>query len=179
MSEFQEEFKVMESVRRVTNAISRTLQKIEMLIGCTCLALLLGLMLFNAAARYLFDFPVVWSDEMNGFFFVWMGFLSTCYVMGEDNHMRVTGLVEMLPRRVQYILRTIMNVIMIAAFAYYIPGFIKLMGRVTFSGLLRIPLKYVYAILPISFVLLIVHAINNIVNDTCKEMAASRGGKEA
>lgn len=169
----------MESVRRITNAISRTLQRIEMFLGCTCLGLLLGLMLFNAAARYLFDFPVVWSDEMNGFFFVWMGFLSTAYVMGEDNHMRVTGLVEMLPRRVQYIIRTIMNVIMIAVFIYYIPGFIKLMGKVTFSGLLRIPLKYIYVIEPICFVLMIIHVINNIVNDTCKEIAASRGGKEA
>lgn len=169
----------MESVRRITNAISKLLQRIEMFVGCTCLALLLGLMLFNAAGRYLFDFPVVWSDEMNGFFFVWMGFLSTAYVMGEDNHMRVTGLVDMMPRRVQYILRTLMNVIMIAVFVYYIPGFIKLMGRVTFSGLLRLPLKYVYSILPISFVLMIIHIINNIVNDTCKEIAASRGGKEA
>ena len=169
----------MESIRRVTNAVSKLLQRIEMFVGCTCLALLLGLMLFNAAGRYLFDFPVVWSDEMNGFFFVWMGFLSTAYVMGEDNHMRVTGLVDMMPRRVQYILRTLMNVIMIAVFAYYIPGFIKLMGRVTFSGLMRLPLKYVYSILPISFVLLIIHIINNIVNDTCKEIAASRGGKEA
>lgn len=169
----------MESVRRITNAISRTLQRIEMFIGCTCLASLLGLMLFNAAGRYLFDFPVVWSDEMNGFFFVWMGFLSTAYVMGEDNHMRVTGLVNMMPRRVRYILRTIMNVIMIAVFAYYIPGFIKLMGRVTFSGLLRLPLKYVYSILPICFVLMIIHIVNNIVNDTCNEIAASRGRKEA
>jgi TRAP-type C4-dicarboxylate transport system permease small subunit len=169
----------MESVRRITNAISKLLQRIEMFVGCTCLALLLGLMLFNAAGRYLFDFPVVWSDEMNGFFFVWMGFLSTAYVMGEDNHMRVTGLVDMMPRRVKYVLRTIMNVIMIAVFAYYIPGFIKLMGRVTFSGLLRLPLKYVYSILPICFVLMIIHIINNIVNDTCNEIAASRGGKEA
>ena len=169
----------MESVRRITNAISKLLQRIEMFVGCTCLALLLGLMLFNAAGRYLFDFPVVWSDEMNGFFFVWMGFLSTAYVMGEDNHMRVTGLVDMMPRRVKYVLRTIMNVIMIAVFAYYIPGFIKLMGRVTFSGLLRLPLKYVYSILPICFVLMIIHIINNIVNDTCNEIATSRGGKEA
>ena len=169
----------MESVRRITSAISKLLQRIEMFVGCTCLALLLGLMLFNAAGRYLFDFPVVWSDEMNGFFFVWMGFLSTAYVMGEDNHMRVTGLVDVMPRRVKYVLRTIMNVIMIAVFAYYIPGFIKLMGRVTFSGLLRLPLKYVYSILPICFVLMIIHIINNIVNDTCNEIAASRGGKEA
>ena len=53
------------------------------------------------------------------------------------------------------------------------------MGRVTFSGLLRIPLKYVYAILPVSFGLMSFHVLNNIVNDTCKEIAASRGGREA
>lgn len=168
----------MESVRRVTNTVSRALQKLEMLVGCICLTLMLGLMLFNAIARYLFDFPVVWSDEMNNFFFVWLGFLSCAYIMGQDSHMRVTGLVSMLPGRMQYVLRTVMNVLMIVMFLYYIPGFIRLMGRVTFSGLLRIPLKYVYAILPVSFALMSFHALNNIVNDTCDELAASRGTKE-
>ena len=169
----------MESVRRVTNAVSRALQKAEMLVGCVCLALMLGLMLFNAIARYLFDFPVVWSDEMNNFFFIWLGFMACAYIMGQDGHMRVTGLVGLLPRRAQYVIRTVMNVIMIVMLLYYIPGFIRLMGRVTFSGLLRIPLKYVYAILPVSFVLMSFHVLNNIVNDTCKEIAASRGGREA
>ena len=168
----------MESVRRVTNAISRVLQRIEMFFGCVCLVLMLGLMLFNAAGRYLLNYSVIWSDEMNNFFFVWLGFLACSYIMGEDGHMRVTGLIGMLPRRVQYVLRTIMNVIMIVVFLYYIPGFIALMGRVTFSGLLRLPLKYVYAILPISFGLMSFHVLNNIINDYCEEKAASRGEKE-
>lgn len=168
----------MESLRRVTNAISRTLQKIEMLIGCVCLALMLALMLFNAIARYLFDFPVVWSDEMNNFFFVWLGFMACAYIMGQDSHMAVTGLVGMLPRRARYVIKTCMNVVMIVVLLCYIPGFITLMGRVTFSGLLRLPLKYVYSILPISFGLMSFHILNNIVNDTCEEMAA-RGKKEA
>ncbi|HIS94376.1 MAG TPA: TRAP transporter small permease [Candidatus Ventricola gallistercoris] len=167
----------MESVRRVTNAISRTLQKVEMLIGCVCLALMLGLMLFNAIARYLFDFPVVWSDEMNNFFFVWLGFMACAYIMGQDSHMAVTGLVGMLPRRARYVIKTCMNVVMIVVLLCYIPGFITLMGRVTLSGLLRLPLKYVYSILPISFGLMSFHVLNNIVNDTCEEMAA-RGKKE-
>ena len=122
----------METIRRVSNAVSRFLQRIEMLVGCICLALMLALMLTNAIARYLFDFPIVWSDELNNFFFVWLGFMACA-----------------------------------------------LMKRVTFSGLLRIPLKYVYSILPISFVLMIVHIVNNIINDTCGELAASRGEKEA
>lgn len=169
----------METVRRVSNAISRVLQRIEMFIGCICLALMLGLMLTNAIARYLFDFPIVWSDELNNFFFVWLGFMACAYIMGNDSHMSVTGLVSLLPRRSKYVVKTLMNIIMVVVLVTYIPGFFTLMKRVTFSGLLRIPLKYVYAILPISFVLMSFHVINNIINDTCNEIAASRGEKEA
>ena len=150
-----------------------------MLVGCICLALMLALMLTNAIARYLFDFPIVWSDELNNFFFVWLGFMACAYIMGNDSHMSVTGLVGLLPRRSKYIVKTLMNVIMVVVLAVYVPGFFTLMKRVTFSGLLRIPLKYVYSILPISFVLMIVHIVNNIINDTCGELAASRGEKEA
>ena len=169
----------METVRRVSNAISRVLQRIEMFVGCICLALMLGLMLTNAIARYLFDFPIVWSDELNNFFFVWLGFMACAYIMGNDSHMSVTGLVSLLPRRSKYVVKTLMNIIMVIVLVAYIPGFFTLMKRVTFSGLLRIPLKYVYAILPISFVLMSFHVINNIINDTCNEIAASRGEKEA
>ena len=169
----------METIRRVSNAVSRFLQRIEMLVGCICLALMLALMLTNAIARYLFDFPIVWSDELNNFFFVWLGFMACAYIMGNDSHMSVTGLVGLLPRRSKYIVKTLMNVIMVVVLAVYVPGFFTLMKRVTFYGLLRIPLKYVYSILPISFVLMIVHIVNNIINDTCGELAASRGEKEA
>lgn len=169
----------METVRRVSNAISRVLQRIEMFVGCICLALMLGLMLTNAIARYLFDFPIVWSDELNNFFFVWLGFMACAYIMGNDSHMSVTGLVSLLPRRSKYVVKTLMNIIMVVVLVAYIPGFFTLMKRVTFSGLLRIPLKYVYAILPISFVLMSFHVINNIIKDTCNEIAASCGEKEA
>ena len=105
--------------------------------------------------------------------------MACAYIMGNDSHMSVTGLVGLLPRRSKYIVKTLMNVIMVVVLAVYVPGFFTLMKRVTFSGLLRIPLKYVYSILPISFVLMIVHIVNNIINDTCGELAASRGEKEA
>ena len=169
----------METIRRISNAVSRVLQRVEMCVGCSCLALMLALMLTNAIARYLFDFPIVWSDELNNFFFVWLGFMACAYIMGNDSHMSVTGLVSLLPRRSKYIVKTLMNVIMIVVLAAYVPGFFTLMKRVTFSGLLRIPLKYVYSILPISFVLMIVHIVNNVINDTCGELDAGRNKKEA
>ena len=93
----------METIRRISNAVSRVLQRVEMFVGCSCLALMLALMLTNAIARYLFDFPIVWSDELNNFFFVWLGFMACAYIMGNDSHMSVTGLVSLLPRRSKYI----------------------------------------------------------------------------
>lgn len=75
--------------------------------------------------------------------FIWIGFLSCAYIMGEDKHMRVTAIVEQLPQRVRAVIRIIMDVIMIVVFLYDLPPFFELMGKVTYSGLLRLPLKYI------------------------------------
>lgn len=48
--------------------------------------------------------------------FIWIGFLSCAYIMGEDKHMRVTTIVERLPQRVRAVIRIIMDVIMIVVF---------------------------------------------------------------
>lgn len=169
----------MKSIQKVTNTISRLLQRAELLIGSVMIVCLLVLMLTNAVARYIFDFPIIWSDEVNNFLFIWIGFLSCAYIMGEDKHMRVTAIVERLPQRVQAVIRIIMDVIMIVVFLYYLPPFFKLMGKVTYSGLLRLPLKYIYAILPLSFSLMAIHIVNNIVNELCALMQAGGRGKGA
>ena len=111
--------------------------------------------------------------------FIWIGFLSCAYIMGEDKHMRVTAIVEQLPQRVRAVIRIVMDVIMIVVFLYDLPPFFKLMGKVTYSGLLRLPLKYIYAILPLSFSLMAIHIVNNIVNELCALMQTDGRGKGA
>ncbi len=164
----------MEKACCVSGKISKALQTAEMIVGSLCLCALLTLMLFNAAARYLFDFPVIWSDEMNNFFFIWIGFLSCAYIMGNDGHMRVTAVLAFLPARVKYIVNTFTNLVMLVVFVYYIPSLIRLLDKVTMSGLLRIPLKYIYLVMPLSFGLMCVHIINNMLQNTLEQVKSRR-----
>ncbi len=156
----------MDKAYRFATAANRALQRFELVLGGLFLTLLLGLMLFNAIARYLFDYPVIWSDEMNNFLFVWMAYLSCAYIMGNDGHIRVTALTNFLPDRVKFYVKTVMNAIMLVTFAVILPPLFQLLGKVTFSGLLRIPLKYVYFILPLSFGLMCLHIMINTLCET-------------
>lgn len=157
----------MDQLYQVIKKINRLLQKAEMAVGCVCLFVLLIVMLANAGGRYLLRMPILWSDELNNILFVWFGFLACAYIMGEDRHLRVTALIGLFPPGVKYVINTILNLVMLVLFSLYLAPLAKLLGKVTFSGIMRIPLQYVYLILPLSFGLMCFHIIHNIIKDFC------------
>lgn len=167
----------MSTICRISAKISKTLQKVEVFIGSACLIFLFTLMVVNAAARYLFDFPIIWSDEMNNFLFIWIGFLSCAYVMGNDGHIRITALINALPSMARYFVTTLTNIMMLLMFAIFIPHLFRLLDRVTFSGLLRIPLRFIYVIMPVSFILMCLHILNNILQNTVTQFSSPRASE--
>lgn len=155
--------------------VSTTFQKIELLIGTFALFSLLTIMLLNAGGRYLFKLPILWADEVNNYLFVWFGFLGCAYIMGNDEHMRVTAITDMLPKTFKFVMSQVMNLIMLFMFAVYVKATIGLLEKVTYSGLLRIPLKLVYFILPLSFALMCFHIINNMLQGINKYRLERKG----
>jgi tripartite ATP-independent transporter DctM subunit len=49
-------------------------------------------------SRYVFDRPLVWSDELASTFFLWLAMLGAVIAFHRDEHMRMTACVGMLPR---------------------------------------------------------------------------------
>lgn len=142
------------------------LKQIEKLLGCLCLGVLFIVMISNAALRYCLRSGFNWSDELNQFLFVWLGFLAAAYTMADDKHLNVTAFVGFLPETIQFILKQIMNLFMLVFFVMYIPALIELLGQLAISSVMRLPLKYVYAILPFSFSLMSYHIVCNIISDS-------------
>ena len=153
---------------QVFQKINRTMQKCEMVIGTVCLFVLFVLMISNCFGRYVLGKPILWVDELNNYLFVWTGFLGAAYIMGNDGHLRVTAILNILPPLGRYIAIQISNLVFIWVCVVFMEPLSRLLRAVTFSGLLRIPLKYVYFILPLSFGLMCFHIINNIVQDTLR-----------
>ncbi len=46
-------------------------------------------------SRYVFDNPIIWTDELAGFLFLWLAMLGTVVALRNDGHMRLTTLVNM------------------------------------------------------------------------------------
>lgn len=141
------------------------LKQMEKFLGCLCLGVLFIVMISNAALRYCLRSGFNWSDELNQFLFVWLGFLAAAYTMADDKHLNVTAFVGFLPKTVQFILKELMNAIMLVFFVMYLPELIILLGQLAISNVMRLPLKYVYAVLPLSFGLMSYHIICNIIFD--------------
>lgn len=165
----------MERIYQGFSLVNTGLQKVEKFLGCVSLAVLFVVMIVNAVLRYLLQSGLNWSDELNGFLFVWFGFLAAAYAMSTDSHLRITAFVELFPKIIQYLLRVVMNVFMIVMFVMYLKPLKSLMRTLPISNVLRWPMKYVYAILPICFGVMCFHILFNILRDT---MTMLQNGKE-
>lgn len=153
------------AVRKGCATVRTTLQTIEMVIGVICLGVMVIMMLLNIFFRYVLYKPIYYSDELNNYLFIWMSFLSAAYIMGNDGHVRVTAVISLFSEKVRIWIKLVMDIVMIVVFSSYIWPSVRMLGRLKRSNMLRVPLKYVYMIMPIAFVLISIHIIINIVDE--------------
>ena len=80
--------------------------KIESLLGAIVEIAAAGLVVAEIAilfggviSRYLFDRPLVWSDELASTLFLWLAMLGAVVAFRRDEHMRMTACVGVLPVR--------------------------------------------------------------------------------
>ena len=165
----------MKKLYRLLTNINTVLEKAETFVGSACLGVLFVVMIVNATLRYLFRSGLNWSDELNGFLFVWFGLLAAAYSMSRNNHLNITAVINLFPAGLKYALATVMNCIMIVMFVIYMPALGKLLNTLPKSNVMRVPLKYVYYILPLCFGLMTWHCVFNIIRDSVRFFT---GGKE-
>lgn len=145
--------------------VGRTLQRIERAAGAACLGLMFGIICLNVALRYVFFEPLYWAEEVSNWLFVWIGFLSCAYAVGDDSHIRVTLLVDLLPAAAKRWITLTLDVLMIFVFgAFVLPAWRALFTLHISTGL-RIHEGYAYAIIPLTMALCCIHLAIKIACD--------------
>lgn len=134
------------------------------------LVVLMGLLvvdvLWQVISRYVLTAPSSFTDELAGFLLIWVGLLGSAYVTGKNEHLAIDMLVQRSGEKRQRILRLIIH-ILIAAFALFvliIGGAWLVYTRFYLnvnSAALRIPLGYVYLILPVSGLIVLYYTLDN------------------
>ncbi len=123
---------------------------------------------YQIVVRYFFNSPSTVSEELLTYSFTWMALLSSAYVFGKRDHMRMGFLADKLTGQKRLALEVAIEVLILAfAVIVLIFGGIRMdltMTQVTAS--LGIPMGTVYTVVPLSGVLIVVYTVINII-DLC------------
>jgi TRAP-type C4-dicarboxylate transport system permease small subunit len=123
--------------------------------------------LWQVISRYVLTSPSSFTDELAGFLLIWVGLLGAAYVTGKNGHLAIDILLQRSAEKQQQLLRLISH-ISIALFALcvlIIGGTWLVYTRFYLnvnSAALRIPLGYVYLILPISGWIVLFYTLDNV-----------------
>ncbi|MEK5067123.1 TRAP transporter small permease [Sporosarcina sp. FSL K6-1508] len=161
----------MEKIRSV-------MDKVLAAICALLLAFMTVLATYQVITRYVFKAPSTMSEDMLSYSFVWVSLLGAALVFGQKDHMRLSLLSDKFKGASGLVLSifTELLIIAIAVIVFLVGGkdFVGV-GSLQTSPTLNITMDFVYAILPLSGILIIIYNLLNIIqaiqkfNDSEKE----------
>lgn len=122
---------------------------------------------YQIVTRYFFNSPSTVSEELLTYSFTWMALLAAAYVFGKRDHMRMGFLadkIEGTPRKVLEIVIELLVMAMVGCIMIFGGVSIMKLTMTQSTASLGIPMGIVYAILPISGILIFVYGILNIID---------------
>ena len=133
------------------------------------LVLILGGMVINVIwqvfTRFFTDSPSSFTDELARYLMIWLGLLGAAYVAGKNEHVAIDVLAKKASAKGQQLITQLirLSVLGFAFFAMVIGG-----GRLVYitfkleqySPALQIPLAAVYAVIPISGILIVFYKLS-------------------
>ncbi len=125
--------------------------------------------LWQVFSRYILTNPSSFTDELARYLMIWVGVLGAAYVAGKGNHVAITYFSEKFsPNNLKRVKVSINLIILGFAFFGMLVGGLRLvyitMVLEQLSPSLKIPLGIVYAVIPLSGILIIYYKILDLKN---------------
>lgn len=147
------------------NNILKTLNKIEDYVLVGLFASMVGVIFFQVIMRYVFNNSSSWSEELGKFLFVWISWLGISIGHRRREHIRITLLVDKLPRKLNKFFEAISELILIIICSitmYYGVIMIGIQKNVPYAGI-KISTSWGYLSLVLGCGIFILRAIVHLV----------------
>lgn len=140
--------------------INQNADKIIMAIIMMAMSVLIFLQVIS---RYVFGNSFTWTEEMARYMFIWLIFLSIGVGFTEKKHISIDVVVDHCPVAVQKVIKQIVYLLVFGfSFLFVWEGYVLVLQMQTFgqiSANMQIPMWWVYASLPMGFLLAIFRLI--------------------
>ena len=151
--------------------------KFEEVIGTVVLGVVVTLVFLGVVLRLVFTSGLPWQEELSRFGFVFVCYLGASYGMKSDDHIRITFVADALPKKARKILRILTDIVWIGFNVFVVivsvDYYIRQRDFLGLSGILKIPLHYVFLTIPVGFVLLTLRLIQQYIQRLIKPRSAA------
>ncbi len=132
------------------------------------IVVMLGIMVVVTGAQIVcrvFFTSLSWSEEATRYLLIWSTLLGAGCVYKHSGHISITVLQDILPDKAKDLLRIMIHVLCAVLFALIVFYGIKYFGKQgkQLSPTMRLPMKYVYTCIPIGSGIMILHAVDAIL----------------
>lgn len=140
-------------------------------------AMLIFLTFFQVCSRYIFQAPITFSEEIGRFLFIWMSLLGAAIAMKHDKHIRLDLFQGRMRPSLRYLLDAIVFLLIFGFSVLVLVQSVKLSGATTrqIAPVSRIPMAYMYLILPISALFMGCYAMRHLISRVQQFLQARRG----
>src|SRR4030042_4073030 len=132
------------------------------------LFLIAGLTIAQVILRYIFNYPLIWSEELSILVFIYLGFIGIGVAYAQGRHLYVDALLVMLPKSVRRVIEGIALGFSTVFLLVVIVQMIKVMMGTSKVGLttpaLLLPMIVIYVSLPIGCILFLMQVVKRFWN---------------
>lgn len=143
--------------------IDRVLTWIETIVGTTGYISMFFLILAGCIARYVFNSPIKWVEEVTNLILIWSGYLAICYATSSGGHVSIDFLTNLLSKRAKEIWNAVLQLIILVTFAILLKPSIDAIKFQITTPALHLSLKVLFTIMPGTCILIMLHNVINII----------------
>lgn len=151
----------MRMVIRALKNIKAIIDKVIDVTIIVLLALFTSVVFLAVIARYLFNAPLAWSEELCRYSFVWLTFLGAEVCLRKGSHISIDIITKNFPLRFQQFLETWMRLFIAVILTALLIGGLKVstVAHAQLSPGLGLPMSYVYFALPAGAALMLLELL--------------------
>nr|MBI1232589.1 TRAP transporter small permease subunit [Cytophagales bacterium] len=147
--------------------LKKKIDRVVAVLLISIMAIMVINVTWQVLSRYVFQSPSSYTDELSRYLLVWLGMLGAAYVAGQNQHLAI----DLFPQRLYgESKKRLMIFISLIIVAFVLPVMVMGGGNLVYityvleqkSATLRLPLAYVYAMIPTSGLLVIFYQIVEI-----------------
>lgn len=153
-------------MKRTINLISDRLNMAASVVASVAVLVILICCFIQVVCRYILNASLSWSEELARYVFVWASMLGFSVATKHGTNATIDVISSRLKGTVRFVHTLLCDVVIIlicVIMTYFGCVILPTMAK-TFSAALLIPNQYLYAAVPVSGALIIVHSLCHIVN---------------